>query len=208
MLSESGAKVVRMPDDRPEELRGLIRPLVVVAEKTGLTANQVSVFSAVTAFSAGLLASYSTRTGYIAAAFLITVNGVLDLVDGELARSTGNATDRGDALDHTLDRYADTAVTVGFTAGVGEWMLGAFALTGVFLTSYMGTQAEAIGAGRIYRGALARANIIGLGLAGCVLQVTVATVLGHEPLFWVLVAYAVLGHLTAAERFVVAWRRL
>ncbi|MFI5414218.1 MAG: CDP-alcohol phosphatidyltransferase family protein, partial [Candidatus Lutacidiplasmatales archaeon] len=66
---------------------------------------------------------------------------------------------RGDFLDHVFDRYADVAIVAGLAAsGFAYVPLGLFALVSLLLTSYMGTQAQAVGQGRLYAGLLGRAD--------------------------------------------------
>jgi archaetidylinositol phosphate synthase len=95
------------------------------------------------------------------AAVLVIVSGFFDAVDGRVASLAGKTSRRGDFLDHVLDRYADV-IMVGAIA-VSMWCdpyIGILALLGVLLTSYMGTQAQAVGAGRLYKGLLGRADRI------------------------------------------------
>ena len=92
-------------------------------------------------------------------AVAVLLSGFLDAVDGKVARLTGRASRRGDLLDHILDRYSDV-VMIGAVA-VSSWCnpyLGMLAIIGVLLTSYMGTQSQAVGAGRLYAGLLGRAD--------------------------------------------------
>jgi archaetidylinositol phosphate synthase len=117
-------------------------------------------------------------------------------------------------LDHVLDRYADLAVLVGLTAGVGQWALGLAAVTGVLMTSYLGTQIQAVGIGREYGGLLGRADRLALvgivGVVAAVVPVTVAVPLvGTVGVVGVLLAvFAAVGHLTALQRFWGAWSDL
>jgi archaetidylinositol phosphate synthase len=63
-------------------------------------------------------------------------------------------------------RYADLAILLGIAAsGFADPTLAVLALVSVLLTSYMGTQAQALGQGRLYAGLLARADRL-LVLAG------------------------------------------
>ncbi|ESS05055.1 MAG: hypothetical protein A07HR67_00035 [uncultured archaeon A07HR67] len=113
-------------------------------------------------------------------------------------------------MDHVLDRYADIAVIAGFTAGIDAYGLGFLAVTGVLMTSYLGTQIQAVGIGREYGGLLGRADRLALmGVVGVVAAVYA------EPLFaglnvvgLLLVVFAAVGHLTAVQRFLGAWRDL
>jgi len=84
---------------------------------------------------------------YLVGALCVLLNGWLDLVDGALARHLEVSSDGGDLLDHVLDRYADIAVIAGFTVGIESYALGFAAVTGVLMTSYMGTQIQAVGIG-------------------------------------------------------------
>src|ERR1041385_1157087 len=89
----------------------------------------------------------------------VLLNSVLDLLDGKVAKLTGKATTRGDYLDHTLDRFSDTCFLLGLT--FSPWVhrdIGILALVGTLLTSYMGTQAQAVGLKRNYAGLLGRAD--------------------------------------------------
>jgi archaetidylinositol phosphate synthase len=112
--------------------------------------------------AAGLLAflvRFSSPLLFLPVAVLIFVGGIFDVLDGEVARRTGRASARGDFLDHVLDRYADIFLVLGFAAsGFANPILGLLALVSLLLTSYMGTQAQAVGAGRIYAGMLSRAD--------------------------------------------------
>ena len=66
---------------------------------------------------------------------------------------------KGDFLDHVVDRYADIFIITGIIGGGNSgWLIGIFALTGVLMSSYLGTQAQAVGVGRYYGGLLGRAD--------------------------------------------------
>jgi len=138
----------------------------------------------------------------------VFVNGWLDLLDGALARDLDVQSPAGDLLDHVIDRYADLLVIVGLAAGIDAWALGLAAVTGVLMTSYLGTQAIAVGMDRVYGGLLGRADRLALvGVTGVV--ATFLPRVGGQPVVaWLLVLFAVVGHLTALQRFVLAWRAL
>lgn len=196
----------------PEGFRGTVNPyidpLVDAADRAGLTPNGVTVIALVVAVAAAGLLALDSTAGYAGAWLAVTLTGVLDLVDGRLARRTDHATARGDLLDHAGDRFADAVIVIGAAAGVGRWPLGLLGLSGVLLAAYLGTQAQAVGVGRIYRGVLARAGIIALVATGAAFEALGVAAGGVRPLVAVIAIFAVLGHATAAQRFVVAWRRL
>lgn len=189
-------------------------PIAASLDRLGATPNQVSVVSFGVAVTAGGAFYTATPVTYAVGALLVAFSGVLDVVDGQLARRTGDSSAQGDMLDHTLDRYSDLVLLVGIAGGLGSWALGLFAVTGVFLTSYMGTQAQAVGAGRDYGGLLGRADRLALIVVAGALQpllplvAETAEVAGFVPLEWLLVLFAVVGNLTALQRFWASWKEL
>jgi archaetidylinositol phosphate synthase len=105
------------------------------------------------------LVRWTTPLLFLPVAVVIFLSGLFDVLDGEVARATGRASVRGDFLDHVLDRYADLVLVVGIAvSGYVDPLLALFALVSLLLTSYMGTQAQAVGQGRLYSGLLSRAD--------------------------------------------------
>lgn len=91
----------------------------------------------------------------IGSALLIAFSMILDGLDGQLARETGQVSRWGDYLDHTLDRLLDAMWVIAIAsspAWVDEPALGWAAAWFTILGSYMGTQAQAVSGGRNYRG--------------------------------------------------------
>ena len=138
----------------------------------------------------------------------VLVNSVLDLLDGKVAQLTGKATARGDYLDHAVDRFSDTLFLIGLA--YSPWVrldLGMLALVGTLLTSYMGTQAQAVGLKRDYKGLLGRADRMVLLLVVPLAQ-WLWTSGGHgvpvfRSLLEAMMAYfALMGLLTTLQRFV------
>lgn len=189
----------------------LLEPFVDLSERLGLTPDAISAVAFVVALAAGgaFVLAGETPILYFVGAILVFLNGWLDLLDGALARRIDQASPAGDLLDHVLDRYADVLIIAGLTAGVEQYAIGFAAITGVLLTSYLGTQIQAVGLGRAYGGLLGRADRL-------VLVAVVATVQAFVPLSlfdltlvgWLLVLFAVVGHFTAIQRFYLGWRDL
>lgn len=184
----------------------LLEPFVVGANRLGLTPNGVSVAAFLFAVAAGASFVVATPVAYVAGAVFVFVNGWLDLLDGQLARRQGVDSKAGDLLDHVLDRYADVVVIAGLAAGIEQYALGLAAVTGVLMTSYLGTQIQAVGLGREYGGLVGRADRLALvGVTGVVAAVVGDPVAGLRPAGWLLAFFAVVGHLTALQRFWGAW---
>jgi archaetidylinositol phosphate synthase len=148
---------------------------------------------------------------FFAAAFVL-LNGLFDAIDGKVAKLTHKATIRGDFLDHALDRYADVFM-VGALA-LSPWCrppIGLLAIIGMLLTSYMGTQAQAIGYKRDYSGLLGRADRLTLLIVFPVIQHIVLRSSLQLPwnttiLELVLVYFAIVGNITAIQRFYITLR--
>lgn len=192
---------------RPLATRAL-RPFVAGAVRVGLTPDTVSVLAFGFAVGAAIAFVVGTTAAYVVGAVLVFVNGWLDLLDGALARELGVDSRGGDLLDHVLDRYADVFVVGGLAAGIEAYALGFVAVTGVLLTSYLGTQIEAVGLDREYGGLVGRADRLALiGFTGFGMAV-VPRVGDLTLVAWLLVFLAIVGHFTALQRFWGAWRDL
>jgi archaetidylinositol phosphate synthase len=187
-----------------------LEPFVALSDRVGLTPDGVSLIAFGFAVAAGAAFTLAEPLWYVLGAVFVFVNGWLDLLDGALAREQGVDSKGGDLLDHVLDRYADIAVIAGLAAGIGQYLLGLAAVTGVLMTSYLGTQIQAVGLGREYGGLLGRADrlaLIGLaGVAAAVVPGPLVADLGVVGLL--LVLFAVVGHFTALQRFWGAWSDL
>lgn len=146
------------------------------------------------------------------AALFVLLNGLFDAIDGKVATMTNKASVRGDFLDHALDRYADVFM-VG-ALGISSWCrppIGLLAIIGVLLTSYMGTQAQAIGYKRDYSGLLGRADRLVLLIIFPIVQHVVVRFSFELPgnftvIELILVYFAIVGNITAVQRFYLTMR--
>jgi len=141
------------------------------------------------------------------AALFVFLNGLFDAVDGKVAKLTNKTSLRGDFLDHALDRYADVFMMGGLA--LSTWCrpsIGLLAVIGMLLTSYMGTQSQAIGHKRDYSGLLGRADRLVLLMIFPIVQhialrYSIVLPWNTTILEWVLIYFAVVGNLTAVQRF-------
>ncbi|MFQ5918627.1 MAG: CDP-alcohol phosphatidyltransferase family protein [Thermoplasmata archaeon] len=187
-----------------------------------LSPNLLSWLGLATAGLAGLLlalAGLLNEVLALLAAFIaLSVSSLLDALDGKVARLRGIASPRGDFMDHVFDRYADVLILAGiFFSIYARQPIAFFGLLGVLLTSYLGTQAQAVGIGRLYGGLLGRADRLVILLVVLLLHLFLdpgaALFLGVGVLSFTMMEYAlllfgVLGNLTAIQRGVEAWKRL
>lgn len=185
--------------------------------------NMISWAGLILAFACGFVFWLSGTDGndwlLPVGALMVIVSGYFDALDGKVAKMSGKAGPKGDYLDHAFDRYADVFM-IGGVAFCATWCdpyLGMLALVGVLLTSYMGTQAQAIGAPRLYAGLLGRADRVVLSTLFPLIQF-VAMQFGYGTIdvagfsiTWMeimMIWFAVVGNLTAIQRAIITWRNL
>ncbi|MFE7357073.1 DUF5941 domain-containing protein [Streptomyces sp. NPDC057543] len=88
--------------------------------RRGLTPNQVTTASLLTALIAASSAATGTRGGYIAAGLLLLLSFVLDCTDGQLARYSLQYSTMGAWLDATFDRAKEYAYYAGLALGAAR----------------------------------------------------------------------------------------
>jgi archaetidylinositol phosphate synthase len=182
-------------------------PLVSVAIRLGLTPNTFTLAAFLASAAAGLLFYLRLEVWAIVA---VALNAFCDAMDGAIAREQKIQSRRGDFLDHAVDRYADIFIITGiFAGGIVPWQIGVFALTGVLMASYLGTQAQAVGVGRYYGGVLGRADrLVLILIVGIVALLFPVTIYGLTWLGWLLLLFGIFGHVTAFQRFAYVWRKV
>jgi CDP-diacylglycerol--glycerol-3-phosphate 3-phosphatidyltransferase len=128
--------------------RQLATRAVRVLRESRVTPNQLTALG----FSLNLVAAVLVyREDYVAAAVVFLVGSIIDILDGALARSRGQATEFGAFIDSTTDRISEGAVlcaaTLVFAREGDMWPVAAVfvALVASFLVSYTRARAEALG---------------------------------------------------------------
>lgn len=182
----------------------VLNPFVDLSIRAGLTPNTVSVIAIGLAGAAGLVFALAgdEQLLYLLGVLFVLLNGWFDILDGAIARRLDTASSAGDIIDHVLDRYADILVLVGLAAGIERYGIGLVAVTGVLMTSYLGTQAQAVGLDRVYGGLVGRADrLVLIGVAGVLAAFVHGRIYTLTIIGWLLVFFAVVGHLTAMQRF-------
>jgi CDP-diacylglycerol--glycerol-3-phosphate 3-phosphatidyltransferase len=143
---------------------------------------------------------------WVLASLIFIASGLVDSLDGLLARYQGKVTSFGAFLDSTLDRLAEGviigAIGVTFAQDGMEWALAACfaALTGSFMVSYARARAEGLGIPGSSGGRMGRPErlvLVGAGLflggVGDVLPVLMCVLAG-------------LSLMTAGHRVLLVWR--
>jgi phosphatidylinositol phosphate synthase len=173
-------------------------PIGRTLHRLGISANGLTV--------AGLLIAGGTAvaiaTGHLVWAFVgVVLTGLPDLLDGSVARYSGQAGPRGAFLDSVADRVSDALLFGGvawFLADEGKYLpvlvLAVLALS--MLITYERAKAESLGfAAR--GGLMERAERMVLLAIGLLFDILV-------PVMWIMLA---LTAVTAVHRFVMVWRQ-
>ena len=183
--------------------RYLTEPVVRVIAKTKLSPNALTILG----FLLSLVIAWVLGTGHLfLGGFLVLFSGWFDLLDGALARATGQATRFGALFDSAIDRLSEAALLSGllfFYAAQGSFQesLLIFAVfVGSVMVSYIRARAEGLGlearVGLFTRPE--RLVLLALGLILSPIDLALLIVL------WIL---AVGTNLTAIQRLFYIWRK-
>jgi phosphatidylglycerophosphate synthase len=192
MLSEFGRRYLSTP---------IGRPIARFLSRAGISPNQLTVAG----FAFALTSAICFGNGnFILGGILLLLSGVMDLLDGELAKERREVTDWGAYLDSVMDRYSDTIVLLGlawyFTQAKDPLyvLLVSLVIAGALLVSYTKARAESI-IGDFSCGLMERPERIILLAIGTFIPG------GMKPVLWILV---LLIHFTAFHRVFYTWRKI
>ena len=168
--------------------------------KLGLSPNQVSILGI--AFAVLSAISYwqwkHNSLFLILAPLLLLASGLLDALDGALARLYGEATKFGGFFDSILDRYADALILCGIIlGGLTDIKWGLTALLGSMLVSYTRARSEAAGVKMESVGLAERAErLVLLALASFL------SFFWLDALHWGVLILAIFTNLTVIQRVI------
>jgi CDP-diacylglycerol--glycerol-3-phosphate 3-phosphatidyltransferase len=136
------------------------------------------------------------------AALVIIGAGIFDMVDGRVARATGQVTTFGAFFDSVIDRYSDLALFMGLLVYYARGnrffyvVLVAVVMTGSVMVSYARARAESL-IGQCKVGFMERPERIVLVIIGALFN-------RMAPALWVI---AVLSNITVIHRILYTWRQ-
>jgi len=127
----------------------LISPICRIFIKCHISPNWITILG----FCFTILCSVAYAFNhYIPAIILKAIGGILDGIDGKVARDIGAQTKFGGFLDSTVDRLSEVAIGIGILLSFrnhNTFMLASilvfFAITGSLLTSYVRARGQGIG---------------------------------------------------------------
>jgi CDP-diacylglycerol--glycerol-3-phosphate 3-phosphatidyltransferase len=163
------------------------------------------VINIVAAFFFGHANAANADRMFLYAGLVIFGAGLFDMVDGRVARRTGQVTVFGSFFDSVIDRYSDVVLFFGVLVYYGRinrfryMVLTAFVMVTSLMVSYTRARAEAL-IGKCKVGFLERPERIVLVIIGAVFNHWGAM----APVLWVL---AVLSTITVAHRIVYTYQK-
>lgn len=179
-------------------LSGFLISIANFIRWTGISPNLVTVLGFILTT---LAAVFMAQGHFLVAGIILFFGGMLDALDGTLARVTGRISRYGAFLDSTLDRYSESIAFLGllvYFSQRGDWtaaVLVYVTIVGSLLVSY--TRARAEGVGVACKGGLfTRAERWGTLVLGLLFNQVVLAL-------WIL---ALLSNLTALQRIYIVWR--
>ncbi len=136
----------------PERLKNtylsLLDPIVIAATRMNVHPNTFTSIG----FGMGAIATYFVVTGSLRLAGLfILLSGLMDSIDGKLARHTGKVSRFGALYDSTMDRYGEVLFFFGAayyfikTGRILTSVAVAVGLGGSLMVSYVRARAEGLG---------------------------------------------------------------
>ena len=112
-----------------------------------VSANVISVLSLLAALGAG---AAFWRGQSVLGASLILVNGLLDMLDGCVARARGTSGPFGSFLDKIIDKYSDLIFLLGMLLGrLAHPVPAIVAMVGIPLATYINAAVEGVTGGQV-----------------------------------------------------------
>jgi CDP-diacylglycerol--glycerol-3-phosphate 3-phosphatidyltransferase len=172
--------------------------------------NLISLVSVGVSFASGILYAYGI---FFWGGVVLLLSGLLDTLDGSIARLRKQSTRFGALLDSTLDRYSDFSVFAGllfFYRDHWVFFIIILSIIGSFMVSYVKARAESLGATRVV-GLMQRPERLLLMAAASLLAAPSLWPPGGSndiPVIAALCILSILTNITALHRLFAAKREL
>jgi archaetidylinositol phosphate synthase len=195
-LSENPNSIVIPKSFLDKILHGITEKIAeILVHITWITPNQISWLSG---GLGGLVAGYFIiQNNYLIAIIFIILSGLLDCLDGDLARARNMASSEGDILDSVLDRYVDFCLISAliFVDPNRYLIAGLLAILGTTLVPYIRARSEAEGKSTVASigDRATRTVLIILGLA-------------TQQILFLLIVLAIITNIAAIHRLIFALR--
>lgn len=184
------------PKKVKESFLNLFIPLSSFLARKGFSPNSISLLGA----GISLLAGFLFYSGHpFIAGISVILSGLMDIIDGQVAKISNRETRSGGVLDSTLDRYSEIFIYMGISllyfkkGDILTSFIAIIALLGSMLVSYVRARAEGAGI-PLKTGLIQRAERFVFISAGGILGVEILKVF--------LYIIALVSHITAIQRLI------
>ena len=181
----------------------IITPLTDFSMRVGLTPDFYNYVGLALGLASGVFIAFGRLE---LGGWAIALSGVADILDGRIARETRIASDFGDFIDSTFDRFVEVAVFLGFAIFLREHRLGTLlaglAMGGSLLVSYARARGEALNV-LCTGGLMQRGERLVLTSLICLADAGLSAWLGWQrgtAVLWVLALIAATTFVTAVHR--------
>ena len=186
--------------------RVLLHRIVHGLALTRISPNYLTFFGLVINIAAATLFGYARAENqqrmFLYAGLVIIGAGIFDMVDGRVARATGQVTQFGAFFDSVVDRYSDVALYFGLLVYYARAerffyvVLTALVMTTSVMVSYTRARAESL-IGQCKVGFMERPERIVLVILGALFN-------RMAPVLWVI---AVIGNITVVHRIIYTYQQ-
>ena len=185
-----------------ESLRPLLTKILnPLARNLNINPNVVTVISPFIAILAAYgFANHQLILGCIA----ILLSGLLDVVDGAVARYHNRASKFGAFLDSTMDRFADAIIYIGIIfGGYCDWFIGILAVHSAITVSYVRARAES-------QGVECKVGIAERAVRMIILMIGALIGYFTQPIFftYTIIILVILSYITVGQRIYHDWKAL
>lgn len=185
-------------------LRDSLKPCLEKIGKTfaatGLSPNFWTVVGLVFAFASAVTYGLGAEFGFIVGGILLLISGFFDIVDGQVARTTGKTSQKGSFIDSMFDKIAEVAIFLGLlVGGYAEPYLILIAITISLLVSYARAKADAL-----------NVKLQGIGIGERAERLLVIAIIGFIPgmMVYAVVIVIIIASITLIQRMVFVSKNL
>lgn len=141
--------------------QALLRPLAVILQRGGVTANQVTVAACAVSVGLGVLLVLNSQVRglFLLLPIWFALRMAMNAIDGMLAREFGQKSTLGAYLNELADVISDTALYAPFALlpGSSPWLVGAVVVLAI-ISELAGVLGATLGAGRRYDGPMGKSD--------------------------------------------------
>ncbi|MCX7208545.1 MAG: CDP-alcohol phosphatidyltransferase family protein [Proteobacteria bacterium] len=140
--------------------QSILRPLCTLMARSGITANQVTLFAMMGSILMGLwlCLQFDSRLPWLILPLFLLLRMALNAIDGMLAREFNQQSALGGILNEVGDVVSDIALYLPFCliSNQPAWIIAAVFLA--FLTEFIGVLGPSMGAARRYDGPMGKSD--------------------------------------------------